>query len=248
MSTVSVSKSLLPLFFISGLALAGGPLRCPKAEFSPPVCEGIRQDAIKVGCIDPGTALRLKIEDRFPACVGATMVGDCPCGCFAEDTRIEIGSADSAEVESITSRELFENRNDARLAALEDEAHLAAPKLVSRGIRSATHGDEAQPLVRIELTDGRVLRLTEKHPVLRENGEMITARELTRGDRLVNRDGGIAGIREIGREPYRGQVFNFETNGTTPESHVIVAEGILVGDLAWQNSLEQELGGIAVRK
>jgi hypothetical protein len=43
-------------------------------------------------------------------------------------------------------------------------------------------------------------------------------------------------------------VFNFLTTGKTKKGHLIVAEGIIVGDLMWQNTLGNELNEVAVRQ
>lgn len=247
---MSLRKIRLTLAFLllSGAAMAENPLRCPNGEFQEAQCEAIRTEALKVGCIDQPTYNRLKAEGRFPACVVATFVGDCPCGCFAPETLIDVLSKRNGEAALIAAAELFGNSGRYVLSSLEDNASLSSPRFVSRTIANATGGDESRPLVRVVLRDGQILRLTEKHPVLKASGEMTTARELTKGDTLVNREGGMVPIEVVDREKYKGQVYNFETNGESLASHIIVAEGVLVGDLAWQNSLEEELGGIAIRQ
>jgi len=220
--------------------------RCPDAGFQEPKCEQIRQEGLRVGCIDQAKYQKLKGEGRFPGCMGSTFIGDCPCGCFAPETLIELLTEVGSE--NMPAYSLYKNWKNVELASLEDEAHLTKPTYVARSIAVATEGDESKALVRIELDNGSVLRLTEKHPVLKASGQMITAREVTLGDKLVDRNGDELFIRKVGREPYDGKVYNFETDGKTLASHVVVAEGVLVGDLAWQNALEQELGGIAIRK
>lgn len=240
--------SLLSMWLLSPSAFAENPLRCPNGAFPADKCEAIRSDALRNGCIDQATYNRLKAETRFPACVGSTNVGDCPCGCFAPDTLISVLNGKSGAEEDVMAKVLYDLSSAYQLNSLDSSSTLNAPQFVGRGIANATAGDESQPLVRIETNDGRVLRITEKHPVVKSSGEMVTARELTAGDQLVDESGHTVSIAKLSREAFQGQVYNFETNGKSLAAHIIVAEGVLVGDLAWQNSLEEELGGIAIRQ
>lgn len=230
---------------VSSLSLADA-LRCPNGAFPAERCEQVRNEALRVGCIDQATFDRLRSENRFPACVGAVNVGDCPCGCFAPEALLDVLNAGRSTV--VSALNLFTADRGTTLLALASDARLSNPNYESSLIANRTIGEEKVPLVRVETTDGRILRITEKHPVLKADGKMVTARELTRSDELVNRDGSHAKIRRLTRETSPDSVYNFQTSGTTLASHVIVAEGLLVGDLAWQNTLEQELTGISLRK
>lgn len=228
-------------------SFADGALRCPNGAFDAARCEIIRNDALRVGCINEQTYRELVAGNRFPACVGSTLVGDCPCGCFAGDTSIDVELSHGEKAQMLAFL-LFDQWQDHSVSALEDSARLNDIRLVPRELNRATVGKERLPLVVLSLSNGRTLRLTQKHPVLKHTGQMVTAREVTRGDRVLDRRGQEVFVTRVERVREEGNVYNFETDGTTLASHVVVAEGVLVGDLAWQNALEEELGGIAIRE
>ena len=55
-------------------------------------------------------------------------------------------------------------------------------------------------------------------------------------------------ITAIGRRQADADVVNFETQGDSELNHIIVAEGVFVGDLVWQNQLAADLGKVALRQ
>ncbi len=65
---------------------------------------------------------------------------------------------------------------------------------------------------------------------------------------FVGIDGESVAITSITRENAIDDVFGFQTAGETQLSHIIAAEGVLVGDLKLQNELALEDGSIAIRR
>ena len=54
------------------------------------------------------------------------------------------------------------------------------------------------------------------------------------------------GITEIKREHTSEEVINFLTVGKSLRSHMLIAEGVVVGDLAWQNDLVAALDRVVM--
>lgn len=111
-------------------------------------------------------------------------------------------------------------------------------------------GPEPEPLIVIETTDARIIKLTTKHPVLTASGEMVLAKELKIEDGLIDQDGSKVEILSLSTEMYEGNVVNFMIDEPIESrlEHVIFAHRIAVGDLAWQSSLEDELNQIIIRQ
>ena len=168
----------------------------------------------------------------------------CPCSCFAPETKILVMRESLGE--PIWSRADQITRDDS-IVTLGDSSTLGSPIFESREILYTTSGEEHPALISIETTTGVVLSLTQHHAVLLSDGRMITAKELTTDDDLVDWRGNPVGILAIKRERAGEMVYNVASAGTQKTSHLILAEGILVGDLLWQNSLAAELGEVAVR-
>jgi hypothetical protein len=112
-----------------------------------------------------------------------------------------------------------------------------------------TIGPEQKPLVWIRTTTGLTIGLTETHGVLRSTGFMAKAVELKPGDVLINVDGSPETIASIDRKGTGENVYNVLTNAgiKNKPGHIVFANELAVGDLYWQNILEEEFVKLAVR-
>jgi hypothetical protein len=173
-------------------------------------------------------------------------LGWCRCGCFEKTTTLRalsLASGDEAqavvsEIETST-HEVFAMTEDSTLSDLAFEP---------RTLTATTAGDEEKPLVWVHLANGVRLGLTTEHAVLLSSGEMIRAESLTTEHQLVEEDGTLVAVTEIVRTPTADQVYNVLTDaGLKHKGHMVVANGIVVGDIMWQNTLAADLGDIVVR-
>ncbi|MDQ3230527.1 MAG: Hint domain-containing protein [Pseudobdellovibrionaceae bacterium] len=172
----------------------------------------------------------------------------CICGCFAPDTKIDVFYKSTGHMDQIRAAELVRAKDVFDLSSLTSDASLSSLAFNASPIKGVSYGPTASPLLVIQTSDKRTLKLTTEHGVLLNSGIMVTALELKAGDSLITRDGSTVVITQIETESYTGSVYNVETSGQLDQEHIIVAEGILVGDLAWQNKLKDQLGAVAIRK
>ncbi|OJH36461.1 hypothetical protein [Cystobacter ferrugineus] len=168
----------------------------------------------------------------------------CKCGCFEANalilTRDEQGTTAWVPAKDIkTSTTLF---------ALNEAATLSRPTFDAKSIKSATRGEEKPALYAFELDNDRTLKVTQNHGMLLSDGRVVEARTLGVGAEFVALDGSTVRVRDLRFEHTAEDVYNFEVSAQDPAGHIIAAEGVLVGDLAWQNQLSRELGSIAVRR
>ncbi|HEX3481879.1 MAG TPA: Hint domain-containing protein [Kofleriaceae bacterium] len=176
---------------------------------------------------------------------GLRILDFCPAGCFAAQTQIltsvpRDGKAGYTPASEITSQDT--------LMSMADEASLSEVTMAPSTIKRLVHGPEEPPLYVFGLANGSTLRVTQHHPMVLHNGKIIEANQVGRHMSFIGVDGKRVAITSITREPATGEVFNFQTAGDTQLSHVIVAEGVLVGDLKLQNELEAEPGAIELRR
>jgi len=176
---------------------------------------------------------------------GTRLQGVCRPGCFAEDTQImtgfnDDGSACNAPAAAITELDT--------LLSMADESNLVGVELVSRSIRTPVHGPETPALFVFALGNGSTLRVTQHHPMVLANGLIVEAAQVKHGAAFVGIDGKPVAVTSISREQTTGDVYNFETASDTQLGHIIVAEGVLVGDLKLQNDLASEQTSIELRR
>lgn len=205
-----------------------------------------------IGCIDQTEWQILYDKMVVPYCdaISGHFTHTCHCGCFAPETKLlafdkEAGAeVDTSIVDIATTPERYD------VLTVSPDASLDALRLTTRPVARTTKGDAGKPLIAIELVDGRKLRVTEEHGVLLSDGRMVAAGDLEASDSLVDASGAAVGIARLTTEAYEGKVYNLVTDAPVSQelSHLVVAEGLIVGDLAWQNSLARELDSIVIRQ
>ncbi len=173
-----------------------------------------------------------------------TVISICPAGCFEENTEIltvnDYGAEEWLAAEEITKEH--------ELYSLNSDALLSSPALSSRAVERMARGPEEADLYVFAMSNGKKLRVTTHHGMVLADGRVVAAKDVVLGDAFIGLDGSIVEIDGIGREPTDGDVYNYYVSADTPQEHVIVAEGVLVGDLAWQTSLAGEIESIRLRK
>ena len=228
-------------------------LRCNQKGLSAASCSKAQTKALSSGCINKEEYDTLIAQNAAPVCLeddsgDMNLQGWCPCGCFDPNTRLFTENKNLGESDWMSIKDIIQNQESKQLWSLTDDASLLDWKLAPREIRKSTHGPEHKPLVYLHTTDGNILGITEEHAALLWSGEMVAAKNLTIGNKLVSSKGTPSEIKHIERRFINEEVLNVLTNGKTSASHVILAEGLAVGDLAWQNSLQSELNSILIRE
>ena len=102
----------------------------------------------------------------------------------------------------------------------------------------------------IGVTDGRQIICSVDQPLLLINGKYIRSRDLRPGQMLVDKDGNPAQVVMVSVGEYRGKIYAIGVGTqsfTGPDNHLILAEGLIVGDFIFQlyfdilpNNLKEE--------
>lgn len=170
--------------------------------------------------------------------------GVCPCGCFEASTNIliqdESGEAVYKEVQNLKKTDL--------LVSMDAESTLSDMSFQGRDSYYVTRGPEKPALHVFYLENGKKLALTQNHAILLPTGVVVTAKDLKEGDSLLSKDGETVKIEKKTREFTSKDVYNFAIKGESELNHFVVAEGIVVGDILWQNSYADLLFNVALRK
>jgi len=169
----------------------------------------------------------------------------CPRGCFAADTQLLSSIGSDGEADYVKAASVVPN---SPLMSMADEASLGEVLLAPQSVKRIVVGPEDPQLFVFTLANGHTLRVTQHHPMVLDDGTIIEARKVTKKMSFVGLDGQSVAVTKITRAKPAADVFSFETAGTTQLSHIIVAEGVLVGDLKIQNELESEEASIGLRR
>jgi hypothetical protein len=169
----------------------------------------------------------------------------CPKGCFAADTQIASSFAAGGLASYVSASSVAPNSTVLGMTA---DASLGNPLLAPLSVKRIVLGPEDAELFVFKLANGHTLRVTQHHPMVLDSGEIVQASQVGPKASFVGLDGKSVAVTSITREKPTADVFNFETAGDTQLSHVVVAEGVLVGDLKIQNELSDEETSIALRR
>jgi hypothetical protein len=227
--------------------------RCVTAmggDVTPAACAGLRQTALTLMLITTDAFNWLASLDYCPVVVldagnVAHLTGVCSRGCFAGDTEMLTGCADGGEACTTPASQLTA---DDTLMSLTDQSSVPNIKLEPRSIGRTVRGPEEPPLFVFALGNGSTLRVTQHHPMVLANGSIVEASHVDRGAAFAGSNGKPVAVTSISRERTKGDVYNFETASNTQLGHIIVAEGVLVGDLKLQNNVAFEERSIELRR
>jgi hypothetical protein len=168
----------------------------------------------------------------------------CKCGCFESNTLI-LAQSEGSEAEWTPANQI---KPSDHLASLDEMSTLRDPRLELKPIKAFTRGEETPLLHVFSLDNGRLLKVTQNHGMLLSDGHVVPAKRIGIGARFVGVDGRIVNVTDITYEQTKRLVYNFEVVTATKAGHIVAAEGVLVGDLAWQNQLAHEVSAIEVRR
>jgi len=222
--------------------------RCATA-IEPTVCTFLNNTALSQGLVTQGgydllgTVHFCAIVNNLGA--GFRIFDFCPEGCFAADTQV-LGSVKSDGLASYTPAAMLSPGG--QLVTLADDSSLGDVALTAQDIKRIVFGPEEGQLFVFTLANGHTLKVTTHHPMVLDSGKLVEASKVEPGSSFIGLDGRSVAVVQITREKPTADVFNFETAGHTQLSHIIVAEGVLTGDLKIQNELSDEDDAIGVRR
>ena len=253
-------KKLMLTLFVFSSALASAHqitnetmIRC-KAGVSPERCERQRQNALAKKCITQEDFNELRNRGGMPTCYeeDGSFMGWCPCGCFAPDTKIQLNAANGQEETAQRLIELFAQGHRPEVANLSAESSLKGGlKYKTTPIRNVSVGPEEIPMVIIDTeSQGSTghIELTINHPVLLADGTILRAERLQPGQKLINYLGKSETIKSITRRKFDGLVYNLNVNTPVDSEHIVVANGLLMGDLFLQGDLGYFENQVLVRQ
>ena len=223
--------------------------RCEDAqEMTPAQCVQTREDSFSSGCINRWEKELATANAWSTFCAGKSLILVCPCSCFDASTKIMAHGASLPEWV-----EAAEISVDDQLVTLSPSGTISTmdqpESWETMGLRWTTSGPEENDMYVFKLRTGRDLSVTQNHAILLYTGVMKAAKNIQISDRLINAKGVPIEIVEISRRPAEdGHVYNFLIDSNDRENHLVVAEGVVVGDSIWQDHFGELLDKIFIRK
>lgn len=223
-------------------------------------CEAWRAAAIRKGCVTQSYVDSVLRNTLVPGGLGVapvcdpvedTLIGFCKCGCFESSTKLLSFDKESAKADWIQASQIFENRGRFDLFTVADSITSVA-EVSHRTLDNAFEpviGEKALKSVYTFTTALGKISLTEFHAVLLADGRIVAARDVKKTDKLVSYKGEAVAIDDLTFEAREMVPYNVSVNNRSdnPLSHLIYAEGLVIGDLTFQNGLQGALDKPSLR-
>jgi len=227
--------------------------RCYTADLTAAQCADLRDYAYETDCVTLEEYDYANTKKLAPICTPfppVSLVAVCPCGCFEEGTNISTVNRVNGNDQLATIEDIVNNYSSYEAYTVVANSTLTSLSYEPRGFDVVTDGVEEKPLVVVLTESGKRIGLSSRHGVLLISGTMTTATELSVGDVLVQADGSPDPIVSIEQGPVGEIVYNVltETDDESGASHLIVAQGLIMGDLYWQNILDSEFRRFKIRQ
>lgn len=170
----------------------------------------------------------------------------CKFGCFSLDTQILTMDFQGKSAHVSANQINFQSR----LAGPGTEFFFDSPILESKKISNIIKSKEpeSETLIAFELANGNTLKVTVNHGMVLSDGRVVASQDVKENDSFVGYDGKNVEILNISEYPQNMGVINFRLKGDKQGSaHIMAAEGVLVGDHAWQDDMRDDLNAVAIR-
>ena len=174
----------------------------------------------------PGVTSRPGMDSSYDVTVLCACVRGSNHGCFAEGTMITLADGSAKRAEDIVKDDMVLNPATGKPAR----------------IIHVIDSPEEHPLIALSYGSG-ILRVTQTHPMLTHSG-LKKANELSLSDEIQGADGAFHKLTSIAELPIEaGQyVINFEmeADSEAEAEHMLLADGIVTGDMILQLKLSQK--------
>ncbi|NBW83337.1 hypothetical protein EBR21_16435 [bacterium] len=188
-----------------------------------------------VGCAEIGGCFGTVPVGHWYPFVDSGAQKRCQCGCFGEETEFVTSEG------TITGTDLIAQSSGKSLKLLSLDS-LFARSLSERDIKGVVFGPEKELVFSVSKETGRRVTLSAQHPVLvvNESGELQAvkaASKLDEGEFVLGEDGIADRVIGIEKKSYAKRMVNFNVASTDAQNHFVLANGIVLGDNAWQQHL-----------
>jgi hypothetical protein len=179
-----------------------------------------------------------------PCIGGGHILGLCIlAGCYTPDQRVMFGGR------YLPIKQAALEQTTPTITALGDDWQNAEfLPLTEATIRHFVVGDEFKPVLRIEVANGFTLEVTDGHPMVDADGNVLPAKDVVAGKtRLLTSEGPLL-VTGAQQRAYAGKVWNVEPESDKTYANVHLAEGFLTGSIRFQNEWANDASRLQLRR
>jgi hypothetical protein len=173
----------------------------------------------------------------------ASNVGLCVAGCYTADQKLTFSEGDIEIKQALEAGEI-------KLVTLTPDATIDQLDYMTNTVHSYTVDkyEDWQDIYVFTMESGGVLKVTNTHPLITDDGMMRQAQDLIPGDALVRANGSADAIVDVTVEKYFGKVYNVSPTTVDHTSNIVVAQGYLNGSHRYQNEFLDVVNSVILRR
>ncbi len=216
----------------------GGP------AIDPAECSEGNKLALQAGCVSELEFNYANSHSLILLCRNTTLISACVCGCFDASTRVlGINAKEMPQWLNVS-----EVKRGSKILSISENATLSNLSLKGTTASFSSNGPEIAPIYIFETSFGK-LSVTQNHAMLLADGRLVAAKEVNLNDKLISTSANEVEIKSIERRVTELPVYNFQIGDVkSAKEHLVVAEGLVVGDLYLQNRISHSKNSIIGRK
>lgn len=156
--------------------------------------------------------------------------GFCTASCYAPDQELLFPDGKSRIVDAVAQMkpEVITLTADSSLESF--SLQTSPTHSYTAEVRDSTH-----KILEFTMASGGKLRVTTEHPMINGEGRLVQAQTLKVGDQMIRQDGAFDAIVSVVQTQHVGKVYNLQPDTAERTSHIMVAQGYLVGSSRFQN-------------
>ncbi len=122
------------------------------------------------------------------------------------------------------------------------------PAWVEEPIGAFVLGDENKPVLRIATENGFSLEVTDNHPMVDVDGNVLPASDIVESITHLLTEAGDAKVVSVTSRPYHGKVWNIEPESVRTEANIHLAEGFVTGSVRFQDEWAKDASRLHLRR
>jgi hypothetical protein len=114
-------------------------------------------------------------------------------------------------------------------------------------IRTYVAGETTEDIFILKDKKGDTLHVTSEHPLVLEDGTIVKARTLKKGDRIVKANGKSVKLDSVSTRSFTGTVWNVQPASHNKTENILAAQGFLTGSVRFQNEWADDVFRLSLR-
>jgi hypothetical protein len=192
------------------------------------------------GCGHAGCAPFVPVTATAGCIFGLVKLEYCMAGCYTPEQKVAFNGAYKGVQNAYET-------GTTSVTALTQGSSLNNLGWAEQAIRTYVAGETTEDIFVLKDKKGDVLQVTSEHPLVLEDGTVVKARTLKKGDRIVKANGKSVKLTSVSTFSFTGTVWNVQPASHDKTENILAAQGFLTGSVRFQNEWADDVFRLSLR-